>query len=272
MSDEMIFREFIKWLNQTWYRVPDADSLLPLMRARYTPEEVLPGVKSIIVMGNREIDGAIESPNHLSAMASRMGSIEFSAKNNYLLSRFIEDEFGVRAASVPFSYPLPMDTPSGLPGGSISLRHAAIAAGLGVFGRHNLVIHPVYGTRIVFTAVLTQLALPGDPPLTEELCTQCGQCVEACQAGALDKEGKTHPFRCLKVSQPYGIGSAIGFVEQLFDANEEERKSLLRDPEFLNLYQASFIGFQYTCIKCMTSCPAGTRMSEHQATASQPSA
>ncbi|MFC1734637.1 ATP-binding protein [Candidatus Hydrogenedentota bacterium] len=39
MSDERIFGDFIEWLNQTWFKVPDAEELLPLLRARYTQEE-----------------------------------------------------------------------------------------------------------------------------------------------------------------------------------------------------------------------------------------
>ena len=219
------------------------------------PEKILPKVKSLVVLGYREINGAVESGNDRTMMASRMSSMDFSLKNNYRLSRHIEDEFGVKAASVPVSYPMTMNPPGGIPAGDISLRHAAIAAGLGVFGRHNIVINPKLGSRIIFTAVLTELALVSDPPVKEELCTQCGLCVEACPAGALDEEGKTHTFRCLKVSQPWGIGAAIRYIEQLSEASEDKRKEMLRDPMFMSLYQASFIGFQYACIKCMAVCP-----------------
>jgi len=73
----------------------------------------------------------------------------------------------------------------------VSLRHAAVAAGLGVFGRHNRVIHPRLGPRVLFMAVLTDLELPSDPPITEELCTNCNICVESCPASALDVEGQT---------------------------------------------------------------------------------
>jgi NAD-dependent dihydropyrimidine dehydrogenase PreA subunit len=82
--------------------------------------------------------------------------------------------------------------------GDVSLRHAAIAAGLGNFGRHNLVIHPQIGSRVVFTAVMTNLDLPSDPPVSERICTDCNICVENCPAHALDEEGKTDDMKCLK--------------------------------------------------------------------------
>ena len=82
----------------------------------------------------------------------------------------------------------------------------------GVFGRHNLVINPRFGTRIIFTAILTELPLSSDPPVEEELCDQCGICVEACPAGALDVEGQTDQLKCLKSSQPYGIGGLIRYI------------------------------------------------------------
>lgn len=91
--------------------------------------------------------------------------MELSLKNNYLMARHIEAQFGSKAAPVPSSYPLDMGP--GVMGlaGDLSMRHAAVAAGLGVFGRHNLVIHPRFGTRIIFTAILTELPLNSDSPV-----------------------------------------------------------------------------------------------------------
>jgi epoxyqueuosine reductase QueG len=141
--------------------------------------------------------------------------------------------------------------------GDLSLRHAAVAAGLGIFGRHNLVMHPRFGSRIVFTAVLMELPLMSDPPVTEELCNQCGLCVDACPGKALDEEGQTDNMKCLRISQPYGIGGMIGFVRKFMGATPEQQKGMLLDPKFLHLYQASFIGFQYECFRCMAVCPIG---------------
>ena len=55
------------------------------------PKTILPGVQSLVVMGYRENNGAVESENRRISMASRMGGMEFSSKNSYLVTRYIED-------------------------------------------------------------------------------------------------------------------------------------------------------------------------------------
>ena len=220
------------------------------------PRTILPNVKSFVVLGYRELNGAVETENARASMAARMGGMELSLNNNYLMARYIENDCHVKTAPIPFSYPLDMGPEVMGLVGDVSMRHAAVAAGLGVFGRHNLVIHPRFGTRIIFTAILTELPLSSDPPVHEEFCTQCDLCVEACPGQALDEEGKTDMIKCLKTSQPYGIGGIIRYLRQFIGASPEEQKALLKDPLLLSLYQAQFIGFQYTCNKCMAVCPA----------------
>ena len=220
------------------------------------PKTILPGVKSMVVLGYREGHGTVESDNKRISMASRMGMMELGLKNNYLITRYIERGTGTKAALVPPSYPLDMDLPNMGSVGDVSLRHAAVAAGLGVFGRHNIVINPEFGTRIVFTAILTELPFSSDPKVTDDLCDNCNLCVESCPSGALDVEGKTDFMKCLKKSQPYGIGGMIRFQYKMLDATDEEKKEMLRDPKFLKLYQSHFIGFQYFCFECMAVCPA----------------
>ena len=39
MNEDEVYLRFIDWLRQTWWDLPDADELMPLIRARYTPEE-----------------------------------------------------------------------------------------------------------------------------------------------------------------------------------------------------------------------------------------
>jgi epoxyqueuosine reductase QueG len=220
------------------------------------PATILPGVRSMVVLGYRELDGAVESTNSQAGMAARMGIVELSFRANYLLARHLEDRYESKAVVVPFSYPLDMGPDVMGLVGDVSLRHAAVAAGLGLFGRHNLVIHPRFGTRIVFSAVLTALRLGSDPAIQEDLCDDCGLCVEACPTGALANEGQTHIFRCLKGSQPYGIRGLYRYLRRFVGASTDQQTALLKQPFLLQTHQAQMIGFQYTCNRCLAVCPA----------------
>lgn len=217
-------------------------------------ETLFPEAKSIVVACVKEMSH-VESPNPQIAMNGRLDIQEYGRSTNYKIAQFLEKECGARAMSVPLSYPLELTPQNSRSVADVSLRHAAIAAGLGVFGRHNLVIHPRLGPRVVFMAVLTDLALTSDPPCTEELCTNCNICVESCPAAALDVEGQTDFGKCLMVSQPYGLAKIIGFWMKWADKSPDEQKKMLFTKDFFMTYQASFIGFQYFCFKCFSSCP-----------------
>lgn len=223
------------------------------------PRTILPDVKSIIVFGHRMIDGALDSKNMRISIAARMSVMDTSKSHLYLMSKFIEDRFKAKAAPVLSSYPLDMEAPALGLLGDISLRHAAVSAGLGLFGRHNLVIHPRFGSRLSFTGILTELPIKSDPPITEDLCNNCNLCVEACPGKALDIEGKTDGLKCLKFSQPYGIGGAIGYIRRFIGKTPEEQQAILKDHRFMSLYQACFIGFQYCCFNCIAVCPIDGR-------------
>ncbi len=220
------------------------------------PKAIFPGIRSMIVMGFRELDGGLASDIGRISMHSRLGQMDLTKSCTYRMAKAIEDRFKVKAAPILASYPLNMAAPYMGLVADVSLRHAAVAAGLGNFGRHNLVISPRFGTRIIFTAILTNMDLASDPPVTDDLCNECGLCVESCPARALDEEGKTEDLKCLRNSQPFGIGGAIGFIRKFTAAAPEQQKAMVTDPPFLSLYQASFIGFQYECFRCMAVCPA----------------
>jgi epoxyqueuosine reductase QueG len=219
--------------------------------------DIFPAAQTIIVMAIREMSHCESSSPRL-AMNGRLDVMEFARNCNYQLARFIEKNFKARAMSIPLSYPMDMNplTTGGVIG-EVSLRHAAVAAGLGAFGRNNLVVHPRLGARVLFCGVLTDLILPSDPPVAENPCTECNICIESCPAHALDKEGYTDVGKCLAVSQPYGLGKAIEFWTKFAGSSPDEQKKMFFSPDFWQMYQAQFIGFQYFCFQCFSSCPLG---------------
>jgi epoxyqueuosine reductase len=221
------------------------------------PKSYLPKARAIIVLAHRMIDGALDSKNPRFNIAGRMAVMDTSKSHLYLMARLIEKQTGKKASPVLSSYPLDMEAPTLGLVGDISLRHAAVASGLGVFGRHNLVIHPRFGSRLSFTGLLTELPLASDEPLNEELCNDCGLCIEACPGKALETEGRTEDMKCLRASQPFGIPGLYGYLRKFIGKTPEEQMALLKDPLLMSLYQASFIGFQYTCFNCIAVCPIG---------------
>ena len=70
--------------------------------------------------------------------------------------------------------------------GTISLKHAAELAGLGIIGKNYLLISPEYGTLLWFSAVLTDAPLTPDGRSEYDVCRDCNICVETCPSGALD--------------------------------------------------------------------------------------
>jgi ferredoxin len=69
----------------------------------------------------------------------------------------------------------------------------AYEAGLGVYGKSGLILHPELGNRIGIGVVLTDAELPPDRKLDDfHPCTGCNLCVESCPAGAFGPTGEYH--------------------------------------------------------------------------------
>lgn len=66
----------------------------------------------------------------------------------------------------------------------VSHKRLAELAGLGWWGRNNLVVNPRYGPAIRLVSVLTDFPLAADKPL-EFGCGDCMDCIEFCPAGAI---------------------------------------------------------------------------------------
>ncbi|MFC1652890.1 hypothetical protein ACFL3F_04135 [Planctomycetota bacterium] len=78
----------------------------------------------------------------------------------------------------------------------MSLKHAALLAGMGAMGKNSLLTHPTYGNRLSFGAVLLPFALEPDPLCEDRLCPEtCHRCEEACPVDAIHA-GHVNQKRC----------------------------------------------------------------------------
>lgn len=244
------------------------------------PCDILPGCKSIIVVGVGLLDGVIQAnfrafEDGRSELKGIYGTYGYTMLPNfeltyacYAIARYIEnntDEVATPCSTGPMTN-----------GMQLSIRHAAVAAGLGQFGYMSIVLTPEYGPRNRFGVILTTLELEPDPMYDgPPLCVpeKCGICAKVCPTGAICAPGTSTPehveigeksynythvnfAKCRKALQ--AMTKALGGREDYLTAEdptiEELTEAEMRMP-------ADTLGLQHinswNCGRCQTYCPAG---------------
>jgi epoxyqueuosine reductase len=253
-SDEI--KEFMKGIGADLVGIAKADCFenTPTRRG---PSFIMPQARSIIVVAQRMLIGCLESPSDMVTTIQGIALYDELHMLTQKTARFLEER-GHRAAIVPGYSPVDMNKETKGLSGEVSLRHAAVAAGLGGLGRNNLLITPEFGPRVRLCGVVTTAELAPDKPCSEGYCEDCEACISACPADALSEPGKTRTGRCLRTALPYGLGKMIEYLTTSLDKSKEEMAETFTGPEFWNMYQTLQLGIQYGCHACINACPVGS--------------
>lgn len=252
------------------------------------PKVYVPKARSVVVVGigyPRAIgevwgtyadEGALPTPYMLFGFAELNWEL---SKVALRVAKALESH-GYRSLPIPPSYTLSryryweeLDE-TGRYLGDLSIKHAALAAGLGTFGWNNLILTPAYGARQRLIAVITEAALePGELIPSEQLCKPelCDYaCVETCPIGALSKDkgqtftmdGRTYQYAALDhnlcrwcldgFTEGSGSRTHVEPPEKITQA-DLERADAGRHSADRGLYAMAFIDF---CGKCMHQCPS----------------
>ncbi len=222
---------------------------------RRPPHEVLPGARSVIVYGIPMLLGSILSNPRIATSHTKAVYDELD-RIGYQVGRLLERK-GYRAATVASYAPIEMSKETRGLVGDLSLRHAAMAAGLGVWGRCRLVLNPRLGPRVRYGAIVSDAPLESDSPLKDELCADCDLCILACPVGALSIEGTVDTRKCALHMNQYGQPGLSRFLRDLVTKPVEEQQQAIRQPLFWNLYQHLAIGIDYQCSRCVEACTVG---------------
>lgn len=75
-------------------------------------------------------------------------------------------------------------------------RYLAYKAGLGFYGKNNLLINKEYGTYFFIGIILTDAIFDYNEPLNER-CFECNKCIISCPTHALNNEGILDGNKCL---------------------------------------------------------------------------
>ena len=73
--------------------------------------------------------------------------------------------------------------------GAVSHREIAMRAGLGWYGKNNLLVNERYGSQVRYATVLTDMPLTCGSPAGENSCGGCEACITSCPARAIQKDG-----------------------------------------------------------------------------------
>ena len=168
---------------------------------RLAPEKLLPGCRSIIVVGLPHT--VPEKVEHRGEKGPR-GKVARCARGpdyHLLLKSRSERLLGLLKKELPG----PLRSRILADRSPLVERELARLAGLGCIGENCTLITPESGSYISLGTILLDRALvPGNPQT--QSCRQCGLCREACPTGALREPFVIDPYRCLSyISQAPGV-------------------------------------------------------------------
>ena len=215
--------------------------------SEHQPKNILEGANSVIIIGKTIPKGTFKLKYHKNSVIQRLYHsiyklLDISAAQ---IADFLESE-GYYSVPIPSYIPLTFRNME--PWGFISLKHAAVAAGLGQIARNGLFIHPKFGTMIRLAAILTTAVITPDPPFEGEICKECDLCIENCPVKAFNKKtGKFMKLACLREVVKHGV-NILHPYEKIYLQNLE-----LITNTMLTEYA---IG----CVKCLEVCPLNKRL------------
>jgi len=226
-------------------------------REMQKPDQNLPGTKAIVSFGLKMLHSIFKSPNIRISRASYVYLHEELDNIAWKVATFLEEK-GFDAIPIPSAVPVEMMKRGGVLG-DISHRHAAVQAGLGRIGLSHNFLHPRFGARVRLGSVLTTAPLVPDEPLKEEICIgeKCGKCMESCPGKALLKDS-FEIKHCLSVMHKYNLYGLLKHMGKIMNASDhEEKKQLIFDRTFGEIYMSLRSGDPPFCIKCIEVCPVG---------------
>jgi epoxyqueuosine reductase len=197
---------------------------------RMDPEQVLPGARSVIVLGMNYWQGEAGDPeNSKSEIRNPKGRRGIFARYAWgedyheLIEGLLRelDEWLARRGGTQKCY---VDT------GPVLERDFAALAGMGWHGKSTMLISQELGTWFFLAEILTTLELPPDAAARDR-CGSCTRCITACPTGAIDAPHHLDARRCISY-----------LTIELKGAIPVELRPLIGDRI-------------YGCDDCLTACP-----------------
>jgi epoxyqueuosine reductase len=177
--------EFRAWLADG--RAGDMAWLERNERRRTDPQQVLPGARSVVVLGMNYWNAECGTRN--AKAHGRIARYAWGDDYHDVIEKKLRvlDEWLVAHGGRQRCY---VDT------GPVLERDLAAVAGAGWQGKSTMLIHPKLGTWFFLAEILTTLDLIPDAPMTDH-CGKCTRCMAACPTGAITAPHQLDARRCI---------------------------------------------------------------------------
>jgi epoxyqueuosine reductase len=161
------------------------------VRRGTSPQELLPGARSIICLGVNyyQPGGSVPLPENAAGRVARYArGRDYHKPMKDQMRVYVE---GLRARLVtPFAARWFVDD------GPMLDRAASRRAGLGWAGKNTNLLTPSLGSWVFLAQVITDLEMEADPPLRKS-CGACVRCIDACPTGAIVAPYTIDNARCI---------------------------------------------------------------------------
>ncbi len=241
--------EYLKHKETPLFGIASAERLNQIAPEGFRPEDVLPGAKSVLIFAK-----PAPLANYMAPVNEDLRSFYVTSYHTHYRGAnevansicFMLEEAGFLSLPIPSYSPLKFE--NGHYNGMISLKHAAVEAGLGKIGKNTLLIHPERGNNLRFGGLITTLELPSDGVKSfPELCPEgCTICYEVCPVNALSDEGIDH-LKCMSHCIKHTFLPPLWIMKIM---------RTMCSKRFLNLFAMSFFeNYGVNCCECLKKCP-----------------
>lgn len=153
----------------------------------FHPRDIYANCQSVVVFASRFPVTSLHATTNSPYTLLRNMLVAKADQIAYALCDELEKE-GIAAIPIPSAEPYDFwDEDQRQGRGILSLKHAAVLAGLGTMGKNTLLVNDRFGNMVWLGAVLVDAELEPDPLATYQACIEtCTICLDQCPQQALD--------------------------------------------------------------------------------------
>lgn len=166
----------------------------------FAPDDVFKDCKSILALGLALPKGLSQVPPQLIYNYFNSHIVTMLDEILFKLAKEIEEKYGGFAVPLPCDMSGSWDENSQTAHGILSMKHLAIAAGIGFMGKNTLLCNERFGNMMTVGSILLSIDLPSDDLCKNYCPPKCHICIDNCPAHAIRENGTVNQTLCRPVA------------------------------------------------------------------------